>query len=59
MVNQIVPLLINLGQAAVKILVEQFRHPLRQAVVLAIANSPAVGIAYAAQQINWVIRLQR
>ena len=52
-------LLINLGQAAVEIVAQQFRYPLRQTVVLAIADGAAVGIAHAAQQIHLIERLER
>lgn len=58
-VNQRVMLLIDLGQAAVEIVAEQCRHPLRQAVVFAIADGAAVGVTHAAQQIHLIERLER
>ncbi len=52
-------LLIDFGQAAVEIVAEQFRHPLRQAVVFAITDGAAVGVAHAAQQIHLVEGFER
>ncbi|MNH01485.1 hypothetical protein D3C79_607060 [compost metagenome] len=50
--------LIDLGQAAGKIQLQQAGHPLGQAVILAIADGAPVGIAQSFEQKQAVERLE-